>query len=91
MSVLTPLPLPQKDRHMSHITLACPLPGEAPGAATSSEGLAAPCVCAHVMLDPGTQRQTHSFREEGALTVAHFLQRKASGWMTLTKARLRGD
>lgn len=48
-------------------------------------------LAAHVKSDPGTQRQIHSFREEGELTVAHCLQRKASAWMTLTNVMLRED
>lgn len=44
--MLTPLPLPQKDHRMSHISLALPLPREVPGAANSSEGPGAPlCLC----------------------------------------------
>lgn len=83
--MLTPLPLPQKDHRMSHITLAFPVPGEAPGAATSSESLGAPCVCAHC---PCEVRQ---LQRGGELMLAHFLLRKASGWMTLTRVRRRED
>lgn len=87
--MLTPLPLPQRDHHLSHITLAFPLPGEAPAAATSSEGPEAPYVCAHCPCDVRPwYSKTHTHRasdRRGAHFFAHFLQRKASRWVSLTK------
>lgn len=91
--MLTPLPLPQKDHRMSHITLAFPVPGEAPGAATSSESLGAPCVCAHCPCEvrPWSSEIDTQLQRGEELMLAHFLLRKASGWMTLTRVRRRED
>lgn len=91
--MLTPLLLPQKDHHMSHITLALPLAREASGAATSSEGLGAPCVCAHCPCEvrPWSSEVDAQPQRGGELILAHFLLRKASGWMTLTTVRSRED
>lgn len=89
--MLSPLPLPQQNCHMPPITLAFPLPSEALGAAPPKKAQKPPVsvLTAHVQSDPGTQRTDSQLWIGGELILAHFLQREASGQMTLTKVEWR--